>query len=514
MGGIVRRFSLVVGALLLVGCSEGLAPVPMAEPVSQSEQLSHAMAMTMGNAQMAEIVRDYLRQSPYVRHKVSLQEFLSHPASEPFVADLAANLDRTPTELLQSLAEQPALDFWMPSRTHRRTWEATPDVIVVSQLSGEPIPALAYGSDRRSYPARRFAEKNSMSVGTAAVFFIAPSNGLGRRLNPQPAIAGAVVQDENDGEFGGLVTQVMNNGDSVITQLADMLELSLGGDAALVGDAPGVTYLNRLWVIGGEDNMEFNPTLELKFRTELRRQSNGSVVRYTQTAIDAPSNFFAGYQNFQLLNAVLSPTGYLFLKVREDDGWWASDNYGDFVINSSAANYINSSASLPYFFGGPLRCGGVYGDFGYVPCPGEAPASSAALWRVVNLDVRWLPYEAPPPYVYPPEVSGPATVAPGIQNTWSVVNLAGNAMPYEYFWYVDGVQVGTGETLTMSLDNPASYSTVSVEVLDQGTYWVDASKSVYVNTGMCNPQDPGCFEYTRAPVEPLKVRRPARLPWN
>ena len=46
--------------------------------------------------------------------------------------------------------------------------------------------------------------------------------------------------------------------------------------------------------------------------------------------------------------------------------------------------------------------------------------------------------------------------------------------------------------------NPASYSSLTVDIADQAEYWEQASLFVHVNTGSCSPGDPNCNETLKA----------------
>lgn len=512
-------------AVALVACD---APAPtstklgtMAE-LGDAERLARAVALTMSEPQQAEFVRDRLRSSPYTQHRISLHAMLTGDGGAQFLLRMARHYGSGPRELIDELGARPGLELVVPDRGQRRTWRATPNVIVAARMTETGHPRLAFHSSGRPLAYLSLRPGSTPEIDADAVLFIGPAAAFAVRADPQPDVAGDVIQDPHDGEYGGVSIKYLPNGDTVVTQLADALRDAMRANSELRRQEPqlrspdgmlpsytlyaGKTYLNGLHVIQGEDFGSSSDPLELRWQAKLRRRSDNKVILTQHTNMDVPNNLMT-IRGLPLLDAVQSPTGYVWLKLLEDDGSWPTDHYGEYTITNEAPNYRLKSALEPYFGGGGARCGAVTPN-GAFACP-HITSYGAFYWAEVSFNLAWEPY-SPPPVL--PAVDGPGVIMPSQENTWGVTNLGGTP-PYSYEWYLDGVLVGTGATFTGSISDPATLHSLLVDVTDGYGYWQQASTMISVNTGQCQPGDPNCYESLRAaPPSHRRDARPVRRP--
>lgn len=519
---IRARFRVLAGLVLLLGaCSDGPSPQSLSStPLREDERFAQAFAQTLSSDVAALQLKDALRRSLYTRHRVSLQAFVRDSQSATLVDGIAARLGTTRLALISSLAVRPPLDLVIPSREQRLTWRGSTDVIVAARFDESVAPERAFTSSGRAlaYMSLRNAEVQPADAPT--VVSISPSYGLALRARPQAAVDGPVVQDEGDGEYGGVTIKYLPNGDSIVTQLGDAIQAAVDRmvaarqqiGAAMRLDTPmsnvvqaNKTYLKGLYIIQGEDfNSPTNP-LELRWQAKLLRRSDNAIRLTQNTNMDMPNEVMQAME-LPLIDAVQNPLAYVWLKLAEEDGGWWTDNYGEYQITSELPNYLNKSWVEPYYGGGAGRCGYSTPN-GYFTCP-LTTSYGVFYWAEVSFNLAWQPYSAPPVVA---TVDGPGVIMPTETYTWGAANLTGTA-PYSYEWYLDGNLVGTGSTYTTMINDPASVHMLTLDVADGYGYWQQASLGVSVNTGQCQPGDPNCYESLRAGSATGAPRKRVPLP--
>jgi len=110
----------------------------------------------------------------------------------------------------------PEMDFYAPFREHRRTWRATPDVVVAATLA-ESQALTGYHIDGRAVVLDL-----RDGVPAEAVLVMHPAERKSRRVRPQASRPGAVIQDRDDGEISGSLVWRGRDGRVRETSLADM----------------------------------------------------------------------------------------------------------------------------------------------------------------------------------------------------------------------------------------------------------------------------------------------------
>lgn len=126
---------------MLAGCSDtgtltGVSPATAvreraaAEPQDAAHQVARAIALALAQPAMRAAVRDGMRDSRLVDHKLVLQDFVESARGRALVAAAAAATHADAESLLAGIRALPRLDFYLPFRAHRITWRATNDVVV------------------------------------------------------------------------------------------------------------------------------------------------------------------------------------------------------------------------------------------------------------------------------------------------------------------------------------------------------------------------------------------------
>ena len=221
-----RRVPIVL-AFLISACSDPHIPTdpglsPVGAPVSQGELLGRAVARALADADHAAFVRDQMRASPYTRHRVAFQALLRAPGGSGFADAVARHLGTTGAKLIAQLDPMQTLEFYVDSKAQRLAWRGTPGVVVAAQMPEERRPRVAFRSDATSLPLDELRRPAMRAAEAVPVFYLRPSDGLAIRLAPQPPSPGSVIQDEGDGETGGLMVTEVPGKAPRVTQLAEL----------------------------------------------------------------------------------------------------------------------------------------------------------------------------------------------------------------------------------------------------------------------------------------------------
>lgn len=222
---------LVFGAALVaVGCDSVLEPevgasngtVPalvdtqelIASVEPQLRDVTRALAVAMEDRTVRTAVRDGLRDSPWSQHKVVLQEFLASTEGADVLVAAARAAGQQPEAFGAIVAGLPRLDFYVPSREVRRTWQGTPNVIVVGSLNPEIKHAIGFDLNGQELV-------NPMDRGNSgtAVLMLHPAESKLPRSRPQPRGKGNVIQSAEDGELSERLVWYYPSGDSVVIDI-------------------------------------------------------------------------------------------------------------------------------------------------------------------------------------------------------------------------------------------------------------------------------------------------------
>jgi hypothetical protein len=334
------------------------------EAAAAAPYVTQALARAMTDASVQEAVKDAMRASRVVEHKLVLQEFLQTPAGETVLAAAARAAGIGQTEMARIVGLLPEMDFYVPERADRLEWRVGAPVAVgytlddkastVSAFRGTGQP-FAYGSDR-----------------DAALFFLQPAEPKGRRVHPQPATVGAAIQDPNDGEISLKVTTFDAAGNTHVVDFADLpmvfkapqpqrKALGLSGlfnyTVAEMAGGRG-TYLSWVQPYFADGVGLCEPYTKNYYKAD---KNSSTVTEYSQTSwggmpCDPYGNyiwdFYNGYPpyGYFLLNNVLVSyynNDKVALELKEDDSF-SDDNYGwfDFFYDTRDGTVVNGYARV------------------------------------------------------------------------------------------------------------------------------------------------------------------------
>lgn len=134
--------------LIFAGCDQG--PQTDSLPEAPNQRLAYALASALGNPVVRESVHQAMDASPYVEHKLVLQEFLESPAGAELQGALSNVLGGEPM-LTDLLGGFPDLDFYLPFDQHRETWEhADGNLWAVCEIDPDAKEVRAYHPDGSS----------------------------------------------------------------------------------------------------------------------------------------------------------------------------------------------------------------------------------------------------------------------------------------------------------------------------------------------------------------------------
>ena len=265
---------------LLSACADGGSPTAAprisnpSQPTADMQEVARGFALALRDPAVRADVRDAMRASLLVQHRLVLRDFVGTPRGERFLSVVGRALDMDAAGVNALLAQLPELDFFVPAREDRRSWEATENVAVVGLVQAPRNgTALAFAPDGR----RVTVVLGRVQPGTV-LFQLSPAEFRDRRVNPQSATAGTVIEDANDGTYGGRFTWSPVDGPSVTIDLADLVSrdraVSADCDPAArvcevdgdVGGFPEATYLEYFYIHYNEPGACGDPDPTFKAR--------------------------------------------------------------------------------------------------------------------------------------------------------------------------------------------------------------------------------------------------------
>lgn len=232
----MRRIGVATATYSLIAfstwaCSRDVSapsePLPLAQESAAStaqpeaeQVVARAFGLALSSPALRMGVLRAMRASPWVEHKLVLSDFLLTPTGRALLAASATAAGTTAEELAATVASLPPMDFYVPSRTARRAWRGTTDIVVAVALGADLSSVTGYSV---SGYAVRLAGRNSLATTARqdpVLLLLQRAENKGRRAVRQPDGPGAVIQDEGDGEVAVQIVHRLGSGDSVVTDLA------------------------------------------------------------------------------------------------------------------------------------------------------------------------------------------------------------------------------------------------------------------------------------------------------
>ena len=225
-----RTALLLLGsALFATGCDSVMAPdaatlpgqtavaVSTSSAVVEAEvrAVTRALALAMRDRSVRLAVRDAMRDSPWNEHKIVLQEFLGSSEGAPVLAAAAAAAGQQTSEFASRVRALPEMDFYVPGRGNRRTWQGTPNVVIAGTLNPE---------GGRIYGFRGDGQEIANVLHGSMAMLLHPAEPKLRRSKPQRRGQGEVIQSAADGETAQSLVWIYPNGDSTVVDVDAVLE--------------------------------------------------------------------------------------------------------------------------------------------------------------------------------------------------------------------------------------------------------------------------------------------------
>jgi hypothetical protein len=215
-----------LSSLASVACSPDATTTPLAPnevaaaraaaaATGSEQQLARSIALALQDPAVRERVRDAMRASLVDEHKLVLQTFVQTASGKALLQAASRKSGVSLKSIETQIAALPALDFYMPIRAHRQSWQGTDNVTVVATIDRKG-PFVAYTT---TGAAVSLASKTRDQL--APLFMLHPAEPAGRRVNPQAATPGSVIEDANDGTGSRIVTWYPAGGTPVTIDFAD-----------------------------------------------------------------------------------------------------------------------------------------------------------------------------------------------------------------------------------------------------------------------------------------------------
>lgn len=203
--------------------------------VARADTLARLVAMGMRSEAVRLGVRDVLRTSRFVEHKVLFREFLATPQGRALVISAAREANRQPDSILALLDRLPELEFYMPGSEFRRAWRGESSIVVAAAFSDDRSRILGYrpdGTQEKLFTGRGYQRQMRPST-----LYLSPAEEQFVRIDaPLTTLAMRVHSDgeaiEKAGEAGWGAAYHVWNGTSFtdIPLVRDAAGLIVAGD--------------------------------------------------------------------------------------------------------------------------------------------------------------------------------------------------------------------------------------------------------------------------------------------
>jgi len=168
MRGLLLRGVAILGVVTIGGCTEGVSTTDPGAPANlgttqfmslggssvlrlanerTTARIARGIAMAMERDQLRHGVLTAMRNSPYVEHKLSFQEFIRTDLGRTVLAAAAQKLGDPVQRLEREIATLPQLDFYVPVSSQRQQWKGTPDVAVAAMYRTRETTVDLYRTD-------------------------------------------------------------------------------------------------------------------------------------------------------------------------------------------------------------------------------------------------------------------------------------------------------------------------------------------------------------------------------
>jgi hypothetical protein len=354
--------------LVVVGACRDVRPT---SPVASEHQMSansiealgdevvRAIASALTQPELRLRVLQAFRSSPWVEHKLVLQEFVRTPLGRDLVRVGARATRSTEQELVETIFKLPELDFYVASRRDRLTWRGDNDFMVALIMSGDlkAVPAYTPHGALTYHPGKYLLESDPTLI------LLHPAEAKGRRIDPQSAKVGAVIQDDDDGDIAVQYIQHLAFGRSVVHDLrqdargrwvtwprdgrAGVDVINVMGAIECPPDYPdcteggpgGTTRPTRVTQILTRNVCDFDCSADNEFEFRATHQPTGRTGTARITGVSSGQYFQAGwFGNVSMISISPAAGGYVTVDVVETDPLSPDDNFDPNPFLNSSAN--------------------------------------------------------------------------------------------------------------------------------------------------------------------------------
>lgn len=196
--------SLIAIAVSVMACTDAI-PVTSDDGWLDPRALADVAYAVAGGLASSEARADILkamRASPKVQHSLLLGEYLGSIAGDRLLRDGAFALGVSENEFYGKVLALPRLEIVVPVREHRLNWTGSARIGVAGSWDSDVREFTVYdqvGASRHAGGLRALMDYD-------AFFHIRPQENVGTRIDRQPDVPGAVIQDEDDGERAMILT--------------------------------------------------------------------------------------------------------------------------------------------------------------------------------------------------------------------------------------------------------------------------------------------------------------------
>lgn len=200
-------WSAVFGAIL-AGCAvqEDLPPAPTlpAPAIAGIGEVGRAIAIATSSRVVRLDIRDALRASPFVSHKVRLVDLLSMEGKPSLLLLTSRALKESPGDVLKRVRELGDVDVFLGTRQFRTTWTGVEELVVAS---GSTIEGMGLYDDHG-------VSLNGSTYNSQAVLTVMPaeSHELLRRADPDVGPLGETVARVGESNVAGYTETLDRNG--------------------------------------------------------------------------------------------------------------------------------------------------------------------------------------------------------------------------------------------------------------------------------------------------------------
>ena len=396
----------------------------------------------MSDAHVRADVLTAMSESPYVEHKLRLDEFVITPRGKRLAALAGRTLGTDVSGFAAAVGSLPKLDFYVPRRSDRTTWSGKDNVVVSAVMAEDQAPSQAYSvrGETLSYDLK--------GSGTIA-FLLAPAEARNYRFDAR-STGGTTIQHPDEQPGGGVIRRFDRYGKLIEeVQLAELRQRTGGADFSLLAaSGPIDTMFLGSFYTDADDGVG---TMEIEFRAWYY-DGSGNLRESHEVEIDEIETNFRYRWNRPLLfrRATDSTAEYVRLKIVETDVG-SDDDMGtrEYYWGDNGVEYTHQGS----------------GDNS-------------------NVILRWTP-KPKPVAGNVVHIVGPAYIKPSRQCTWS---LDTDVDSPTIEWRVGTSVIGNSHDVTYTASGNFD---LEVQVWNLATgEWAGTTKSINVSTanGDCNAQ--------------------------